>query len=165
MKDQYISKSYREGSAAEQEFIYLRGDSFIRAANKYENIHEHWDVLDSEFGRVDVKAAKRMYRNGPIDYTIWWELRTVNRPPDNKPSKGWGVPNGIDRYIAVRTEGCFYLIKPENIIDKLRARCKQYYRGEFGLHTRASRGDLTTILPLSFVQDNANHILKTGVDK
>ena len=64
------TKSYREGTEAEQEFIYLRGDKFVRAADRNENINEHWDILDSEFGRVDVKAAKRKYRNGPVDYTF-----------------------------------------------------------------------------------------------
>lgn len=149
--------SYNEGTKAELEFISLRGDNFIREATRNENINEHWDVLDKEFGKVDVKAAKRKYRKGPINYTIWWELLTVRRPPDWKPQEGWGVPNGIDRLIAVRAEKKFYLIKPENIIEDLRERCKEYFRGDFGLHTRPGRGDLTTILPLSYVMDNASH--------
>lgn len=151
------AKSIYEGTAAEKEFISLRGDNFIREANREENIHEHWDVLDKEFGRVDVKAAKRRDRRGPIDYTIWWELRTVKRPPEWKPQKGWGVPNGIDRYIAVRAKECFYLLKPENFIDDLRSRCTEYFKGEFGLLTRPGRGDLITILPLDYVIDNASH--------
>ena len=75
-----MNSSFIEGTQSEKEFISLRGSSFIRKATKAEDINEHWDVLDKEFGRVDVKAAKRKYRNGPIDYTIWWELRTVKRP-------------------------------------------------------------------------------------
>lgn len=152
--------SYKEGNNAEKEFISLRGDNFIREANRKENIHEHWDVLDKEFGRVDVKAAKRKNRNGPIDYTIWWELRTVKRPPNNEPQKGWGVPNGIERMIAVRSEDSFYLIKPEDIYEDLRSRCVDYFRGEFGLHTRPDRGDLMTILPLDYVIDNSIHVVK-----
>jgi hypothetical protein len=154
------AKSYREGTEAEQEFIYLRGDKFVRAADRNENINEHWDILDSEFGRVDVKAAKRKYRNGPVDYTLWWELKTVKRPPNNESTKGWGVPNGVDRYIAVKTEDYFYLVKPEKVIDEINDKCKEYYRGEFGLHTRPNRGDLMTILPLSFVEKHADHKLK-----
>ena len=66
------TNSYREGTEAEQEFIALRGSHVVREANWNENVNEHWDVLDKEFGRVDVKAAKRKYRNGPVDNTIWW---------------------------------------------------------------------------------------------
>ena len=154
------TKSYREGSEAEQEFIALRGDNVVREANWNENVNEHWDVLDKEFGRVDVKAAKRKYRNGPVDNTIWWELKTVKRPPNNESAKGWGVPNGIDRYIAIKTDEYFFLVKPERVIDKINEKCKDYYRGEFGLHTRPTRGDLMTILPLSFLQEHAERKLK-----
>jgi len=154
------TKSYREGTEAEQEFIALRGDNVVREANWNENVNEHWDVLDKEFGRVDVKAAKRKYRNGPVDNTIWWELKTVKRPPNNESAKGWGVPNGIDRYIAIKTDEYFFLVKPERVIDKINEKCKDYYRGEFGLHTRPTRGDLMTILPLSFLPEHAEHKLK-----
>ena len=154
------TKSYREGTEAEQEFIALRGDNVVREANWNENVNEHWDVLDKEFGRVDVKAAKRKYRNGPVDNTIWWELKTVKRPPNNESAKGWGVPNGIDRYIAIKTDEYFFLVKPERVIDKINEKCKDYYRGEFGLHARPTRGDLMTILPLSFLQEHAEHKLK-----
>ena len=96
-----MNSSFIEGTQSEKDFINLRGSSFIRKSTKDEDINEHWDILDKEFGRVDVKAAKRKYRNGPIDYTIWWELRTVKRPPHWKASLGWGVPNGIDRLIPI----------------------------------------------------------------
>ena len=154
------TNSYREGTEAEQEFIALRGSHVVREANWNENVNEHWDVLDKEFCRVDVKAAKRKYRNGPVDNTIWWELKTVKRPPNNESAKGWGVPNGIDRYIAIKTDEYFFLVKPERVIDKINEKCKDYYRGEFGLHTRPTRGDLMTILPLSFLQEHAEHKLK-----
>jgi hypothetical protein len=152
--------SFKRGREAEEEFIALRGDNFLRRATKQEDIHEHWDILDKEFGRVDVKAAKGKWRNGGIDHTIWWELKTVKRPPKYVSAKGWGVPNGIDRYIAITTEDSFYLVNPAKVIDKLREKCKKFYRGEFGLHTRDGRGDLTTILPLSFLQEYSDHRLE-----
>jgi len=152
--------NFAEGRAAEEEFISLRGNNFIRKATLDEDRNEHWDVLDKEFGRVDVKAAKRKYRRGPIDFTIWWELRTVKRPPKMQPQKGWGVPNGIDRLIAVRSSDSFYLLKPEDIIEDLRKRCTEYYRGEFGLYTRGEREDLMTILPLNYVKEHARHVVK-----
>jgi len=154
------AKSAYEGTAAEQEFISLRGDNFIRKATKEENIFEHWDILDKEFGHVDVKAAKRKYRHGPVDNTIWWELRTVKRPPEWKSVDGWGVPNDVARYIAVKAEDFFYLVNPETIINIVRDKCVDYFRGEWGLHTRPNRGDLMTILPLDFIQEHAKYEVK-----
>jgi len=155
-----MTKSMREGTEAEQEFIALRGENIVRKATRDEDIHEHWDVLDKEFGRVDVKAAKRKYRNGPVDDTIWWELVTVKRPPQWKSKDGWGVPNSVDRYVAIKTHKYFYLVNPEKIIDTIREKCKEYYRGEWGLHTRPNRGDLMTILPLEFLQEHADYKLE-----
>jgi len=154
--------SIREGTAAEKEFIKLRGNNFVRSATRDEDIFEHWDVLDKEFGKVDVKAAKRFERRGPVDYTIWWELRTVKRPPNWKPTKGWGVPNGVDRFVAVRAKEAFYLLDPSDIIDDLRKRCTDYFKGEFGLLTRPGRGDLVTILPLDHVIENSRHTVEVS---
>jgi hypothetical protein len=159
-----MRQSLLEGNSAEKDFINLRKHNFIREANSFENINEHWDVLDKEFGRVDVKAAKRKHRGGPVDYTIWWELKTVKRPPDWKPQKGWGVPNGIERLIAVRSEDSFILVRPESIIHDLRKRCTDWFKGEFGLYSRPNRGDLTTILPLEYVLQNSEFILRVKDD-
>jgi len=149
--------SWQEGKEAEDIFIKRRGNNFIRRATRNEDINEHWDVLDGELGKVDVKAAKRLYRHGDVDDTVWWELKTVNRPPKGESKKGWGVPNGIDRFIAVKIKNNFYLIKPEDIIVDLRNRCKEFYRGEFGLHSRPGRGDLTTILPHTYIYEHYKH--------
>ena len=156
------ASSIREGTVAEKEFIKLRGNNFVRHATRDEDIFEHWDVLDKEFGKVDVKAAKRFERGGPVDYTIWWELRTVKRPPNWKPTKGWGVPNGIDRFVAVRAKEAFYLLDPSDIISDLRKRCTDYFKGEFGLLTRPGRGDLVTILPLDYVIENSRHTVEVS---
>ena len=151
-----------QGNQAEQEFIKLRGKNFIRKATFDEDVNEHWDVLDKEFGKVDVKSGKRRSHKGPVDYTIWWELRTVKRPPNWKPTKGWGVPNGIDRFVAVRAKEAFYLLDPSDIIDDLRKRCTDYFKGEFGLLTRPGRGDLVTILPLDYVIENSRHTVEVS---
>ena len=145
------TESVREGTAAEKEFINLRRDTFVRLANREENILEHWDLMDSEFGRVDVKAAKRKHRGGDIDYHIWWELKTVIQKNAWVSAKGWGVPNGIDRLIAVRAEDAYYLIKPEDIIEDLRHKCRDYSSKPFGLYSRPGRGDLLTTLPIEYV--------------
>lgn len=152
--------SVAEGTAAEKEFISLRSKTFIRKSTEEEDIHQHWDVLDEEFGRVDVKAAKRKYRHGPIDHTIWWELKTVKRPPNGESTTGWGVPNEFHRFIAVRTQDGFHLVNPADIINDLRERCTEYFRGDFGLYTRADRGDLMTILPLGYIEEHATHFLE-----
>ena len=155
-----MNKSFIEGTNAEKEFVHARGAFIVRKATKEEDMNEHWDYLDELFGKVDVKAAKRMHIGGPIDYTIWWELLTVKRPPDNKPKKGWGVPNGIDRLIAIRSYNSFILVNPAIIYPKLKKLCKGYGRGEFLLHKRPGRGDLMTVLPLSFLENNSTHVMK-----
>lgn len=160
MTSELKKRNMAQGNQAEQEFIKLRGKNFIRKATFDEDVNEHWDVLDKEFGKVDVKSGKRRSHKGPVDYTIWWELRTVKRPPDNKPKEGWGVPNGIERLIAVRSEDSFYLIDPEDIIDDLRERCSYKNKGDFCLYSRPGREDLITILPLDYVKEYAKHVVK-----
>ena len=160
MTSELKKRNMAQGNQAEQEFIKLRGKNFIRKDTFDEDVNEHWDVLDKEFGKVDVKSGKRRSHKGPVDYTIWWELRTVKRPPDNKPKEGWGVPNGIERLIAVRSEDSFYLIDPEDIIDDLRERCSYKNKGDFCLYSRPGREDLITILPLDYVKEYAKHVVK-----
>lgn len=160
MTSELKKRNMAQGNQAEQEFIKLRGKNFIRKATFDEDVNEHWDVLDKEFGKVDVKSGKRRSHKGPVDYTIWWELRTVKRPPDNRPKEGWGVPNGIERLIAVRSEDSFYLIDPEDIIDDLRERCSYKNKGDFCLYSRPGREDLITILPLDYVKEYAKHVVK-----
>lgn len=160
MTSELKKRNMAQGNQAEQEFIKLRGKNFIRKATFDEDVNEHWDVLDKEFGKVDVKSGKRRSHKGPVDYTIWWELRTVKRPPDNRPKEGWGVPNGIERLIAVRSEDSFYLIDPEDIIDDLRERCSYKNKGNFCLYSRPGREDLITILPLDYVKEYAKHVVK-----
>jgi hypothetical protein len=149
------------GVGAEIMFAELRGDLILRRATTDENMNEHWDLLDAEFGKVDVKAPKRLYRGGPVDYTMWWELRTVNRP---MPQAGWGIPNGVDRLIALSSPAGFHLVDPADIIHDLRVRCREYYRGEFGLYSRPNRGDLMTILPQWYVEKHQKYFLGANND-
>jgi hypothetical protein len=139
-----------QGEKAEALFRRLRAEKIERIASDLENRDEHWDVLDAEFGRVDVKSAKRLHRTGEIDYTIWWELKTVKRPPLNQSQRGWGV--GI------------YLMSPEEVAEDLRIMNRRAplprRRCEFGLYTRDGRDDLVTILPDSYVRKNARHFLE-----
>lgn len=155
MTAQYkYATSFTEGTATEQEFIRLLGDSFVRRATRSEDMQEHWDVLDSELGRVDVKAPKRKYRGGPIDYSIhWWEFKNV------LGRRGWGEPNGVDRLIAFRLEDCFVLVDPSTLNAKLLEKCTDHYRGVWGLNTRSGRKDLAAMIPSSYLKENAKHIL------
>jgi hypothetical protein len=143
--------------SAENEFINLRKDTFVRLATKEENFLEHWDILDSELGRVDVKAPKRKSRGGDVDYHIWWELKTVTQRNIWKSMPGWGVPNGVDRLIAIRHTDAYYLVKPEDIIEDLRLKCRDYSSKPFGLYARPGRGDLLTSLPIDYVKQHARH--------
>ena len=152
-----MDESVRRGTDAEKEFINLRKDTFVRLANREENILEHWDVLDSELGRVDVKAAKKKDRGGELDYHIWWELKTVIQKNAWVSAPGWGIPNNVDRLIAIRARDAYYLINPEDIIEDLRQRCRDYSKDYFGLYSRPGRGDLMTSLPLDYVKEHARH--------
>lgn len=146
--------SFSEGVNTEQEFIDLLGDTFVRKATRSEDMTEHWDVLDDTFGKVDVKAPKRKYRGGPIDYSIhWWEFKNV------LGRRGWGEPNGTDRLIAFRLEDCFALVDPSTVNDLLLEKCTEHYRGLWGLNTRKGRQDLAAMIPSSFLKENATHVL------
>ena len=147
--------SFTEGTATEQEFISLRGDNFVRRAERKEDIHEHWDILDKELGKIDVKAPKRQYRYGPLDYSIhWWEFKNVTG------NKGWGTPNGVNRHIAFRLESSFVLVDPEVVNSILEAKCKEHYRGIWGLNTRKGRSDLAAMIPVEFLLEHSSHILE-----
>lgn len=152
------------GDSAENLFVKLRGDNIVRKASFHEDVNEHWDYLDREFGKVDVKAAKRFHRHGEVNHTIWWELRTVKRPPKYKSSAGWGIPNGIDRLIAVQHVKKFILVNPDDLYIPLKERCKDFGRGEFLLHSRPGRGDLMTILPLDFLSSFEKHSVEIPDD-
>lgn len=155
-----------QGDQAEEMFMKLREGKILRVATLLENRDEHWDVIDAEFGRVDVKSPKRLHRNGGIDFTVWWEFRTVKRPPLYRSQPGWGVGNGIRRLIAVRLREGFYLLSPEEVAEDLRLMNRRSplprRRCEFGLYTREGRDDLMTILPDEYVRTNARHFVGVG---
>jgi hypothetical protein len=144
--------SFQEGQSVEKEFIELRGDSFVRKATRSEDMTQHWDILDKEFGRVDIKAGKRKYRGGPIDYSIhWWEFKNV------AGRIGWGSPNGIERFIAFRLEDRFILVSPDKVNHLLLEKCTEHYRGLWGLNTRPKRKDLAAMIPVDFLIEYAEH--------
>jgi hypothetical protein len=147
--------SFNEGNQTEQEFIELRGENFVRRATRSEDMTQHWDVLDKVFGHVDVKAPKRKYRGGPIDYSIhWWEFKNVTG------RIGWGSPNGIERFIAFRLEDRFILVNPDKVNPLLLEKCKSHYRGLWGLNTRPNREDLAAMIPVDFLIKHADHVVE-----
>jgi hypothetical protein len=153
-KTKYTS-SFQEGTVAEQEFTDLRQDNFIRRATRTEDINEHWDVLDKEFGKVDIKAGKRKYRGGPIDYSIhWWEFKNVVGKP------GWGSPNKEKRFIAFRLEDKFILVDPNKVNNLLEEKCTEHYRGIWGLNTRPGRHDLAAMIPVDFLLEHTEHTVE-----
>jgi|TARA_R100000084_G_C4560710_1_gene104462 hypothetical protein len=149
---QKYNRSFQEGTYTEEEFISLRKDNFVRRASRTEDIHEHWDVLDKEFGKVDIKAPKRQYRNGPIDYSIhWWEFKNVTGKP------GWGTPNNVERFIAFRIKEGFVLVDPQKVNSILEDKCTSHYRGLWGLNTRKNRKDLAAMIPVDFLLEHCEH--------
>ena len=149
---QKYKSSFTEGTAAEQEFIEIRKDTFVRRSTRTEDIHQHWDVLDKVLGKVDVKGAKRKYRSGPVDYDIhWWEFLNVQGRP------GWGSPNDVDRYIAFRIKDSFILVDPKKVNPILELKCTKHYRGLWGLNTRPTRKDLAAMIPTNFLIEHSEH--------
>lgn len=152
---------YEQGEQAEAPFAKIRGAKILATASPEQNRDEHWDVYDSDFGRVDVKSPKRFKRNGELNFTAWWELKTVNRPPTNAPAPGWGIGNGIRRYVAVSLVEGFYLLSPEEVHSDLVLMHKRAPlprgKGEFLLYSRPGRGDLLTILSHDYVRKNARY--------
>jgi hypothetical protein len=118
---------------------------------------QHWDVMDRELGNIDVKAGKRKYRGGPVDYSIhWWEFKNV------AGRIGWGSPNGIDRLIAFRMEDNFTLVDPAKVCGLLLEKCTEHFRGVWGLNTRPKRKDLAAMIPSSFLTEHAEHVIKVN---
>ena len=151
--------SFQEGTQAEQEFVKLRGDNFVRKATRTEDIHEHWDILDKELGKVDIKGAKRKFRNGPIDYSIhWWEFKNV------AGNAGWGEPNGTERLIGFRTEDSFIFVDPSKVNLLLQQRCTEHYRGAWGLNTRPGRKDLAAMIPVEFLIEHSEYLVGVSGD-
>ena len=108
--------------------------------------------LDKEFGKVDIKAPKRQYRNGPIDYSIhWWEFKNVTGKP------GWGTPNNVKRFIAFRIKEGFVLVDPQKVNSILEDKCTSHYRGLWGLNTRKDRKDLAAMIPVDFLLEHCEH--------
>ena len=152
---------YEQGEQAEVLFSKIRGTKITAKASPEQNRDEHWDIYDSDFGRIDVKSPKRFKRNGELNFTAWWELKTVKRPPENIPARGWGVGNGIRRYVAVSLVEGFYLLSPEEVHWDLVLMHKRAAlprgKAELHLYSRVGRGDLLTILPHDYVRKNARY--------
>lgn len=146
------------GRRAEDLWLRLRGLDLSDKSGAWSDIHEHWDVQDPKYGKVDIKAPKSLSRISGVDFTIWWELKTV------RGTKGWGVPNGLDRTIAILMQEEFVLIRPADIIDELRDKCRErgYGKGEFMLYSRPGREDLVTILPEQWARERSYQTVFVG---
>lgn len=148
------------GRMAELRFMRARGASVIRQATREENMSEHWDLIDREIGRVDVKAQKYFSRGGS-KIAYWWELLNVNG------QAGWGTDNGVSRKIAFECkqpaeshlESVFMILDPGEIYRLAKAEIisggSKIGKGYFELYQRSGRKDLITNLPPDFVADNS----------
>jgi Holliday junction resolvase len=104
------------GTKAEREFadILKRKGYKITWANKYQNIHAHWDLMatkKNERYRVDVKSAKKINRSDKyVQYEmVWVELSNVNS------DKGWAY--GGSDFIAFQVRNGFFVIRTPRLLS------------------------------------------------
>ncbi len=159
--------SYVQGKQAEDLFVSIPNVELVRKATLNEDMLEHWDVLVNikDFGthKIDVKSKKRKYRH-PQDTTtkneaIWWELQTVRRP-DGKNYTGWGVPNGIDRKIALQGNHSFVIVDPSVVYPEIMKNLQNSYGREYWQKcTRGTHNDLITSVPPKWIMQFVEHKL------
>lgn len=142
------------GDRAELSFRQLRGDKIVREATRDENIYEHWDLLDSELGRLDVKSHKVKDRRGNVP-AIWWEVTNVRGNP------GWGRVNKVERLIAIpivtNTGLNWYCVDPADVEQPLKDRTSGNGpgRGIFQWYQRKGRRDWMVQVPPEFIREFA----------
>ena len=146
-------ESKARGESAESKFIDIIGDSFIRRADRKEDIHEHWDVLfelDGKETKVDIKGAKKNLRSdSQVDNDIhFWEFKNV------AGKKGWGVPSEVERLIAFEVADGFILVNPSDIFEPLQKKCSEAGEGYglFQCRGRSGRNDWFSKISVDFLK-------------
>lgn len=115
-----MNQSFKEGNEAQKAFVKQaerRGYS-IEKASIGQDINEHWDYRLS-FGRVDVKAIKRLNRHGSLspEY-IWIELK----------GEGYGSwLYGDADLIAFQTSYGFILVNRKNLVELVEGLVQKEY--------------------------------------
>ena len=143
-----------EGTEAEKLFLKTAIKykyEIIRKADPSEDMFQHWDFLiknkDYEF-KVDVKAHKHIYRNGPLlkDW-FWIEWKNV------RGSDGW--INGMADLIAFQYNNYFYLYLRKSLENFARGNVnfnKIVYKSSEAkncIYTRKDRNDQLSMIKIT----------------
>jgi len=137
-----------EESVAEGKNTELRFAATLtnpKFASKEEDMHEHWDLMDSSGYRYDVKGMKKYRRSDskPTDRLHYVELRNVNG------NAGWLY--GKAYYIVFETRSWWIVVKREDLVQFVEGVIIGSDPSEkpepYKLYQREGRQDLLTILP------------------
>lgn len=156
--------SWKRGQGVEAMFAKLLNErtTNVRAANLQEQF-SHIDYL-SDFGKIDVKARKRVARsdNNAQDDLVWLEFKNV------QGKTGW--VHGEADWIAFEREEDFVLVKRHDLAmlgeklcslgDRVAVGRDALYKG----YQRSGRKDLLSIVKMSDVLGLYHQIWTKDVD-
>lgn len=138
-----------EESMADGRSVELRFSSTLTNpvfATKEEDIHEHWDLMDSMGYRYDVKAMKKYRRSDekPTDRLHYVELRNVHG------KAGWLY--GKAYYIVFETRSWWIVVKREDLVQFIEGIVDGWEvtipkPEPYQLYQREGRQDLMTVIP------------------
>lgn len=147
---------YFQGRQAEKKFATLFPNHL--RANTVEDRYEGWDFKVPGWGRVNVKGLSRNRRfdsNFQLDH-VWVELKTVDG------RAGWGLSDTVDA-VAFETHDGFLLIKQEDLQDCVFDRLVfEPGTQPYHLHSRPSRQDLVTRVPIKDLKEYDHAIISTS---
>jgi hypothetical protein len=135
-------KSMADGKSGEQRFASILTSPVF--ATKEQDINEHWDVMDADGNRYDVKIMKRYRRSdpAPTDRLHYVELRNV------LGKNGWLY--GQADFIVFETRQWWLVVKRNDLVKFIEGavwgettETPQPYK----LYQREGRQDLMTIVP------------------
>ena len=146
----------KRGNKAEEEFAKL----LIKpvAANRNENIYEHWDIKDINGHTYDVKAMKQ-YRssdNEATDRLHWIEFQNVDG------NTGWLY--GKADYIAFETRKWWIVVGRKDLVAFVEGATREGKKAKekpkpYEIYQRDGRNDRLTILPTVDLLSIASQVL------
>jgi hypothetical protein len=152
MWDDYVER----GKTVEQQFASILSGAVF--ATIKQDIHEHWDVMDSMALKYDVKGMKKYRRSDdkPTDRLHWIELRNVNG------KNGWLYGNAD--IIAFETRKWWLLVERKDLVQFVEGILDGWEEPiekpePYKLYQREGRQDLLTILPTVDLLSIASQVL------
>lgn len=160
-----FKQSFQEGGAAETRFaLGMQKDGWsLKRADIEDDMWRHIDFYaikpDVEPLSIDVKAAKRLYRQGEKQYEwVWIELHGVNAGND-----GWLI-GGKASCIAFESEAGFELFDREKLKDVALELIDQDARvttptaARYCIYQRAGRKDKISLVEISKLKQSEAYL-------